>query len=362
MKIKQIKLIAGLASVLFLGTAEASHYRGGTLVGSITNNVLTVQATTFWRPTFVDSVSLGGGFTQTATSQDTSDSRYTVTNQTFTRTLNPGFAQTIDFGYRSCCRVSGVPNTSSSFGLNSRIVWDGSSNTAPILFDFSSIQPEVLRGANYSDNLGATSGDGLSLSYSSVLTTGMTSQAPGLVIDSNTGQLTIPASDTANYTDNTTGNIGADVAFAGRINASNGSYVTFDWMFDGVGTLSNRAPNVNDVVINALVGNTVQHTMTGSDPDGDPLTWSISSFFGPGGASLADVSFNPMTQLFTFNSSGFVPGTYIANIKASDGSLTDTGTITINLSNPPTGNNVPEPSVLLMLMMGLFGVGFYRKK
>ncbi len=372
MNIKTASLSVGIASILATGITEASHFRGGTLIPTIRNNVLTVQSTTYWRPTFVGTASVSstiGALSQTSNTLDTSDSRYTIRRQTFTRSLNGVTAGNIDLSFSSCCRVRGIHNwdgvgsSSVSWRLDSRIVWDGSSDNSPILFDFSSIQPEVLRGSNYSDSLGATSGSGLTLSYTGALN-GIPSQAPGLNIDPNTGQLTIAAADTAGYADNTSGNVGADYAFSGTIEASDGSRVEFDWLFDGVGALSNLAPNVNDVVINALVGSTINETVVGSDPNGDPLTWDILSFFGPGGASLSDVTFNPATQLFTFDSTGFGPGTYIASIRASDGSSTDTGTLTINLSNPIPGggNNVPEPSSLLLMTFAALGFRFTRKK
>jgi len=364
MKLKNISIILGVSSLLAVNAVEASHFRGGTLIPTITSGVLTVESTSFWRPTSVDSTfvtSTQGSMTQTATSTDTSDSRFTRVTQTFTQTLTLG-AGAIDVDWDSCCRVTGSVNTgSSSMALHSSIVWDGTNDTAPILFDLLSIQPEVLRGGAYSDNLGAVSGDGLSLSYNGVLPIGISGQAPGLVIDPTTGQLTISAANTPAYVDNTGGNDGADAAFGGQIIASNGSVVGYDWMFDGVDGLSNTAPNVTDAVINALVGDTVTHTATGSDPEGDSLAWSLLSFNGPG-ASLLDVLFDPNTQLFTFDSTGFDPGTYIANIRASDGFLTDVGSITINLRPAIPAHNVPEPSSLALMSLAAFGFGFSRRK
>jgi hypothetical protein len=62
-------------------------------------------------------------------------------------------------------------------------------------------------------------------------------------------------------------------------------------------------------------------------------------------------------------------GQYIANIRANDGSITDVGTITLNLTTggnpppPPPPTNVPEPGILALLSMGLLGmVGTRRRK
>ncbi len=369
MMIKATSLTVGIAAILATNAVEASHFRGGALIPTISNSVLTVEATTFWKKGSADTLTLSGfagTLSHDSTTLDSTDSRYDVRRSTYTTTLTS--AGIYDVNLNSCCRVSGIHNwdgigsSSTSWQLDSKIVWDGTSDTSPILFDFGAIQSEVVRGDAYSDNLGATSGNGLTLSYTGTLN-GIPSQAPGLSVDTATGQLTISSADTTGYADNTQGNVGADFAFSGTIDASDGSSVEFDWLYDGVGALSALAPDVNDIVINALVGSTISETMVGTDPNGDTLTWDILSFFGPNGASLADVTFDELTQLFTFDSTGFGVGTYIANIRASDGSLTDTGSITINLTNgiivPPT---VPEPSSLILMSLAALGFKVSRKK
>lgn len=348
------------------GAAEASHFRGAALVPSISaTGLLTVTATTFWRPSFVADIDEAGpiqiaglgAMTQVgAQTNDTSDSRFTRVTSVHTRQLSG--AGTYNISASSCCRVSGIRNgiggTSVSWTMNSTIVWNGSGAFTPILFNFANVQPEVVRGQAYSDNLDATSPAGLALSYALTINDPAPlsfSPVPGLTLD-GTGQLQINAGATAGLLDNNGGNTGADYMFSGDITAAGGSLVEFDWLFDAVNTGTNLAPVVNDVVINALVGDLITHTMTGVDPNGDTLIWDLLAFTGPGAPS-----FNTATQFFSWLSNLAAPGTYIASIRASDGFLTDVGTITINLAVA-----TPEPEILALFGLSLAGVGFLSRR
>jgi hypothetical protein len=247
--------------------------------------------------------------------------------------------------------------------MNSTIVWNGTTGNTPILFNFSAVQPEVVRGSDYSGNLGAVAGPGLTLSYDQVLND-IPSQPSGFTIDPVTGQLFIPAADTAGYLDNSQGNIGADYAFSGHINASDGSSVEFDWLFDAVNTGSgNLAPVVTDAIINALVGDTINFTFAATD-DGNPnppggLTWSFIGFLG-GGATAP--TFDPVTHQFLWDSTGSATGTYVAQVQVSDGALTDIGLLTINLGTTAPEGQVPEPATLSLLGLGLVGFELARRR
>ncbi len=377
---------ATAATVLVLAAlpAAASHNRGSVLIPSIdANGNLTINATSFWRTTFVDevnSVSItgpGGGNTSLnlgAATFDTSDTRYTRTNESGSTALTGGAGlYTISWG--SCCRVSGIlnaGNVSGNMGTTSTIFWDGSSPINPITFDIENIQPNVVRGSAYSDNLDATSAGGFALSYDdTVLTVDIQSQAPGYDISAN-GQITIPGAATALYPENGS-NIGADVAFSGQINATNGAgrqvaSVQFDWLFDAVAQGANQVPDVADVVINAFIGDTINTNITGTDPNGDAVTLSLLGFNGPGGAILGGIftpgaAGNPTIGNFVWNSTGFGVGTYIASIFGSDGGLSDQGTITINLRQRVTDPGaVPVPASLVLLGTALAGFGLMRRR
>ncbi|BBB28516.1 PEP-CTERM sorting domain-containing protein [Neptunomonas japonica] len=378
--LKKIIIATSIAGSLSMvaGTAGASHFRGGALIPSVdANGLLTIQETTFWRKTFVaqlGNVSVTGVGTATATPTvvDQSDSRYAVVTRTHSIQLTS--AGTYDIGGGSCCRVSssGLGNwAGSSFDLDSRIVWDGTTATTPINFTFSTIQPEVSRlaGSDYSQGLNATSPDGLTLTYNQDLNVNINSQVPGFTVDPTTGLMTIVGDvNRAQITDHTAAqNPGADAAFSGNIIASNGSFVEFDWMFDGVDAASNQAPVVADAIINALVGpGPISHIFTALDAEDGALlagaSWDPNLVLGAGFIHALP-TFNTATQTFSWDTTGYAPGTYLIQARAFDSqNVGDFGLLTVNLSNPtnpPTG--IPLPGSIFLFGLGLAALGWKRK-
>ena len=359
-KFKLAATAAGVAMALLGTVAEASHFRGGAMVASVSaTGLLTVTSTTFWRPSAVNDISVAapvGAISQTWV-QDLSDTRFS--KNTGTHTFQLQNAGLVNLSMSSCCRVSGSSNSSSnSWQMDSAIFWNGTTANTPILFNFSNVQPEVLRGVAYSGNLGAISGNGLTLSYNQVLNPGINSQPAGFTVNATTGALSITAAATsgASYVDNNGGNVGADAFFSGNIKSTDGSFVEFEWVFDGVNSLSNLAPNVNDQIINALVGDTVSTTVTASD-DGLPngtLTWTAIGLLGSAGTCSNAPTFDITTQAFSWNTAGCAIGQYIYQVQANDGQKTDFGTITINIGQ--RGNQVPEPGILSLLGLGALGL------
>ncbi len=356
-------IAAAMALVIAGPAAHASHFRGASLIPSVNaNGLLSVTSTTFWRKRAANNITPSitgvGSMTLNSSITDTSDSRFDRRVNIYTKQL--AGAGSYDISARSCCRVRGIQNSvgnsSVAWKMNSRIVWDGASTNTPISFDFATVQPNVQRGNTYTQSLNAIGGPGITLTYDNALNLnggGSFTQTPGFTIDPATGVMTIPAVDTTTMTDNPS-NPGADYMFSGNITASDGSFVEYDWLWDAVNATGpqNKAPVVNNIVINALVGDNISHIMTATDPENDPLTWDMISFLGGG---MNTPTFNALTQQFMWNSTGSAAGSYIANIRANDGSLTDVGTITINLASN-TNTSVPEPGILALLSLGLLGL------
>lgn len=372
---KLTALAAGIAMALAGTAAEASHFRGGAMIPTVSaSGLLTVNATSFWRTTGVGDIDEGGQIQSSAGSltqvggqvNDTSDTRFTKVTSTHTQQLTGAGLYTISAS--SCCRVSGPINSfSNSWTMNSAIFWNGSSANAPILFNFSNVQPEVVRGVAYNDNLDALAGAGLTLTYDQVLNPGISSQPPGFTINTATGAMNIPAASTtlANYPDNPS-NPGADAAFSGNIKASDGSFVEFEWLFDAVATAGNLAPSINDTIINALVGDIVNTVITATD-DGLPintLSWTDVGLLGGQGTCSNAPTFNTTTQAFAWNTANCTPGSFLYQVQTSDSQKSDFGTVTINLSvqGPGPGTSVPEPTTLSLLGLGALGLGAFSRR
>ncbi|MDM7862273.1 Ig domain-containing protein [Alteromonas sp. ASW11-36] len=370
-----VLVAAAIASALAASTAQASHFRGAALVPSVdANGVLTINSKSFWRKgtasggvgSFVN-VSGVGSAGEVSSVVDTSDVRRDSNTEVFQTTLPGAGYYTITWG--SCCWVRPGPSqnfTESSYSTVSTIYWDGSNATNPIQFDLENIQQQVVGGQAYSDNLDAVGSSTLSYD-TSYIAQSMTMQAEGFTIDA-TGQINIDATSTGNYVDNPF-NDGADEAFSARITASDGvnpnedSSVEFVWLFDVVDSQSaNLAPEITDVTINALIGDSISQVLTVTDPNaGDVVTTNFLSFIGSSGA-VAGSTFDPNTLQFNWDSTGFSAGQYVATFRAADGGgLTDQGTITINL-RAPSNPNVTEPGSLAIAAAGLLTLGALRRR
>ncbi|MEP3844766.1 MAG: VPLPA-CTERM sorting domain-containing protein [Paracoccaceae bacterium] len=391
--------LALAASLGAVSQAEASHGRGAAIVPSVdANGTLTVDMVGFWRQDPSDPVcsfphdcisatvtgpggtvgTIGGNAASNSggATLDLNDSRRAEVRQIDTLQLTQG-AGLYEISWTGCCWVSGVEGLDdSSYGTTSTIFWDGSTANAPILFDLENIQQEVVLGQNYSDNLDATSGNGLGLTYASTTASGETGVAEGpdtFAIDAF-GNVTIDAGNEAagtgtyDITDNGS-EPGADHAFEGTVTNADGSSVEFYWVFDGVetGGPNNTAPNLDDLVVNVILGQTLNQTIEATDPNtGDTLTLDLLSFTGSGESFPAGLSgSSPLSGLFSWDSTGSLVGdSFLAIFETrDDNGLTDRGSLRINVIADPGGTPaVPLPAGLVLFGTGLAGFGVLKAR
>ena len=106
--------------------------------------------------------------------------------------------------------------------------------------------------------------------------------------------------------------------------------------YAGSGVSSNRAPVLNSIGNKSVTaGQTLSFTISATDPDGDNLTYSASNL--PAGAS-----FNASTRTFSWTPYPSQPGYYHdIRFQVSDGSLTDSESITITVNQPVVENRAP---------------------
>lgn len=104
---------------------------------------------------------------------------------------------------------------------------------------------------------------------------------------------------------------------------------------------TNRAP-ILDPIINqygffiTLTGNNIEFYVSGSDPDGDPLEYSVVETL-PAGAD-----FNPATNIFSWTPDAGQSGIHTLTFMVSDGGLTDQRQVSIKVLyvNLPVGSNM----------------------
>jgi hypothetical protein len=97
----------------------------------------------------------------------------------------------------------------------------------------------------------------------------------------------------------------------------------------------------------------------------DPLTWSGFTFLdytpaygGVGSGPANPAMFDPGTQQFSWNNLGSPRGIYRWAVTASDGQLSDEGTLTIHKTSV-----LPEPSAIALFSLAMVSlIGLLRRR
>jgi Bacterial Ig domain len=130
----------------------------------------------------------------------------------------------------------------------------------------------------------------------------------------------------------TTGERQYDVGFEDLINGGDRDYDDNVFRFRG-GLAPNRVPVADDQELSVTQGGTLPITLTGSDPDGDPLTYAIGE--GPRHGALeatgADVTYRPQADFAGIDTFEFT---------VDDGvGATDVATVTVRVLPATSGSN-----------------------
>jgi hypothetical protein len=115
---------------------------------------------------------------------------------------------------------------------------------------------------------------------------------------------------------------------------------------------ANRPPVLNPLGNKTVaVGNTLTFTVSATDPDNDPLTYSVTSLPLPPNAS-----FSTTTRVFTFAPTASQVGSFNLTFAVSDGrggtasetiSVTVTSGVTVNITSPANGATVPSGQLIV---------------
>ena len=115
---------------------------------------------------------------------------------------------------------------------------------------------------------------------------------------------------------------------------------------------ANRPPVLSAIGNKTVsVGNTLTFTLSASDPDNDPLTYSVSPLPLP-----ANVSFDTSARSFTFTPAGNQVGSFNLTFALSDGrggtasetvAITVTGGLAISITSPANGATVPAGQLIV---------------
>jgi hypothetical protein len=99
------------------------------------------------------------------------------------------------------------------------------------------------------------------------------------------------------------------------------------------------------------IGNTLTFTVNATDPDDDPLTYTVSPLLLP-----ANASFDTTTRIFTFTPTAGEAGSFDLTFAVSDGrggtasetvTITVTAGIAINITSPANGATVPAAQLIV---------------
>jgi hypothetical protein len=125
--------------------------------------------------------------------------------------------------------------------------------------------------------------------------------------------------------------------------------ITLELVFMGGG--QNTAPVGIDDAITVLSGETALHTFLANDAEGDPLTWS-NLVLNTGAPAVAPTL--GADGAFSWDTTGSAFGEYSWTASVSDGDLSGSATLRVDV--------IPEPTAALLMGLAVAGLAFIRRK
>ena len=368
--------LAGILLTFAVAEAQATHFRYGTVnwTRSATNPLqVTFNITEAWRSNATDFLTFNNGASGTfntttnrttiGTFTDANGEGYTVFNTSITQTYPSASVFTLSGG--SCCRISTLQNGNSDDNFTLQATVDltqaigddvgGPVAQAPIIVPL----PRTTTGnvATFQLPFADPDGDDLTVSVSTSGQSGLTTTLP------TAGGNTLSVSSTGLLSWDTSGTtLGQKYAIQVRVSEDDSaSTIPLDFIIEISNSTANQAPSVNGQSLTLEVGDVLNTTVTGSDPDSgpvDPLTWSLDAITGP--QTVSNASFDPLTQMLLWDTTGYALGVYTFFISNFDGAANGLGTIVVNLTAQVA--EVAEPAMLALFGLGIAGLAASRRR
>lgn len=371
-KFSKFATLAVSAAVLTFAAVEAnaSHFRYGTMNwtrDAVNPLQVTFNVTEAWRASFTDSL----GFSSTAGSFNTATNRttigtftdaagedYTVFNTAITQTFPSAGVFNVNAG--TCCRISSLQNGNGSSDFDIRAVVDLSEPLAnnvgsPVAQAPIIVPLPISNTATFQLPFSEPDLEGVTVSVAAISQSGLNTAVP------NVGGNPLTVSSTGLIEWNTSGaTAGQKYAIQLRVDENDSANsIPVDFIIEiGNGT-GNLAPSVDGASLNLEVGDILDFTVTGNDPDNgpvDPLAWSLDSITGP--QTVGNATFDETTQQLIWDTTGFDLGTYTFFVSNFDGAANGLGQIIVTVS----ASTVSEPGMALVLGLGILGVAYSRRR
>lgn len=371
-KFSKFATFAVSAAVLTFAAVEAnaSHFRYGTMnwTRDAQNPLqVTFNITEAWRAAAPDALnfsSAAGSFNTTTnrttvgTFTDVAGEQYTVFNTAITRTFPSAGVFNVNAG--TCCRIGTLQNGNANADFDIQAVVDLSEPLAnnvgsPVAQAPIIVPLPISSTASFQLPFADPDLEGVTVSVATLSQSGLNTAVPNV----GGNNLTVSSTGLIQW-DTSAATAGQKYAVQLRVDENDSANsIPVDFIIEiGNGT-GNLAPSVDGASLNLEVGDILDFTVTGNDPDNgpvDPLAWTLDSITGP--QTVGNATFDENTQQLLWDTAGYDLGTYTFFVSNFDGAANGLGQIIVTLS----ASTVSEPGMAMVLGLGILGVAYSRRR